>query len=261
MSQEGTTQGDPLAMAMYAIAVNPLICQLKRNSTKQIWFADDATAGGKLADIREWWDQLVKVGPDYGYLPNASKTCLIMKEGLEDQAKSAFDGTHVSITSEGKKYLRSSLGTETFTEEYVRQKVIIWVNELKHLSSIAISQPQAAYAAFTHGLTSRWTYLARTTPNIETLLKPLEETIRKIFLLNLTGQVSFNDIMRDLLALPAHLGGLGIFDPCKKSTRQYSSCETISEPLVGLILDQAETLTSEVIADQERMRKNARKVS
>ena len=67
--------------------------------------------------------------------------------------------------------------------------------------------------------------------------------------------------MRDLLALPAHLGGLGIFDPCKKSTRQYSSCETISEPLVGLILDQAETLTSEVIADQERMRKNARKVS
>ena len=83
MSQEGTTQGDPLAMAMYAIAVNPLIWQLKRNSTKQIWFADDATTGEMLADIREWWDQLVKVGPDYGYLPNASKTCLIMKEGLK----------------------------------------------------------------------------------------------------------------------------------------------------------------------------------
>ena len=261
MSQEGTTQGDPLAMAMYAIAVNPLICQLKRNSMKQIWFADDATAGGKLADIREWWDQLVKVGPDYGYFPNASKTCLIVKEGLEDQATSAFDGTQVSITSEGKKYLGSALGTETFTEEYVRQKVATWVNDLEHLSSIAISQPQAAYAAFTHGLTSRWTYLARTTPNIETLLKPLEETIRKVFLPNLTGQVSFNDIMRDLLALPARLGGLGIFDPCKKSTRHYSSCETISEPLVGLILDQAEALTPEVIADQERMRKNARKVS
>ena len=48
LSQEGTTQGDPFAMAMYAIAVNPLIHRLKQDTTKQIWFADDATAGGKL---------------------------------------------------------------------------------------------------------------------------------------------------------------------------------------------------------------------
>ena len=51
LSQEGTTQGNPLAMAMYAIAVNPLIHQLKHDTTKQIWFADDATAGGKLNNL------------------------------------------------------------------------------------------------------------------------------------------------------------------------------------------------------------------
>ena len=69
--QEGTTQGDRLAMAMYAIAVNPLIRQLKSDTTKQIWFADDATAGGKLTDLRNWWDILTNVDPDYGYFPNA----------------------------------------------------------------------------------------------------------------------------------------------------------------------------------------------
>ena len=75
LSQEGTTQGDPLAIAMYAIAVNPLIHRLKQDTTKQIWFADDATAGGKLNNLREWWDCLTNIGPEYGYiLPECIKS-------------------------------------------------------------------------------------------------------------------------------------------------------------------------------------------
>ena len=52
-SQEGTTQGDPLAMSMYALATIPLIKKLK-GSSKQIWYADDAAAAGKIADLRVW---------------------------------------------------------------------------------------------------------------------------------------------------------------------------------------------------------------
>ena len=48
LSQEGTTQGDPLAMAMYTIAITPLIHRLEDRATKQVWFADDATASGSL---------------------------------------------------------------------------------------------------------------------------------------------------------------------------------------------------------------------
>ena len=163
------------------------------------------------------------------------------------------------ITEEGKKYLGSAIGKQTFIERYVQQKVTTWVDELERLSSIAIIQPHAAFAAFTHGLTSRWTYLARTTPNIANLIKPLEETIRKVFLPNLTGQNAFSDTERELLALPARLGGLGIFDPSKKSILHYSTCETISAPLVHLILDQSEEYAPEVKEAQTRMRHNARK--
>ena len=112
------------------------------------------------------------------------------------------------ITEEGQKYLGSAIGKQTFIESYVQQKVTTWIDELDRLSSIAITQPHAAFTAFTHGLTSKWTYLARTTPNIEDLIKPLEETIRKVFLPKLTGQNAFNDMERDLLALPARLGDL-----------------------------------------------------
>ena len=114
----------------------------------------------------------------------------------------------------------------------MQQKVASWVEELEQLSCIATTQPHAAFAAFTHGLSRRWTYLARTTPHIEDLIKPLEEAIKRIFLPNLTGRNAFNNTERDMLALPPRLGGLGISDPSKKSALHYSTCETISAPLV-----------------------------
>ena len=42
LSQEGTTQGCPLAMVMYALALVPLVDQLQ-GICKQVWFADDGT--------------------------------------------------------------------------------------------------------------------------------------------------------------------------------------------------------------------------
>lgn len=50
------------------------------------------------------------------------------------------------------------------------------------LLSISVSQSHADFAAFTHALTSRWTYmyLVRTTPDIEKLLrKPSEKSLYK----------------------------------------------------------------------------------
>ncbi len=54
LSQEGTIQGDPLAMPMYALATIPFIDKLPRNVT-QIWYADDSSAIGSLTSLRAWW--------------------------------------------------------------------------------------------------------------------------------------------------------------------------------------------------------------
>ena len=66
MSEEGTTQGDPLAMAMYAIGILPLIRSLSNESIKQVWYADDSAACGDLTHLRSWWDRLAEIGPKYG---------------------------------------------------------------------------------------------------------------------------------------------------------------------------------------------------
>ena len=73
LSQEGTIQGDPLAMAMYGLATLPLIRRLDGLCT-QVWYADDSAAIGKLAQLREWWDKLATDGPSFGYFANPSKT-------------------------------------------------------------------------------------------------------------------------------------------------------------------------------------------
>ena len=91
LSREGTTHGDPLAMPMYALATIPLINKLKGYS-KKIWYADDAAAVGKLAELRVWWDILTKEGPNFGYYPNPSKTWLVTKEGCHTAGLSTFAG-------------------------------------------------------------------------------------------------------------------------------------------------------------------------
>ena len=48
-SQEETTQGDPLAMGTYGDSYT-LIKKLDY-IVKQVWFPDDATAGGKLVEL------------------------------------------------------------------------------------------------------------------------------------------------------------------------------------------------------------------
>ena len=170
-------------MAVYAVAITPLIHRLADENLKQVWFADDASAGGRLQHIKNWWDNISQIGPEYGYFPNASKTWLIVKERNLKQVKQLFQGTGVVITPEGKRHLGSAIGSHSFVESYVEGKVSEWKRELEHLSEIAMTQPQAAYATLTHGLVSKWTYLARTTPNIDALLKSREEVIRRKLLL------------------------------------------------------------------------------
>ena len=70
-STEGTTQGDPLAMAMYALAMKPLIDMVRETcpDVYQAWYADDATGASTCTGLRRWWNELTNHSPLYGYFP------------------------------------------------------------------------------------------------------------------------------------------------------------------------------------------------
>ena len=201
-SQERTTQGDPLVMPMCALAILPLIYRVSQ-SVKQVWYTDDATATGNIQSLHTWWDDLATIGPALGYHVNASKTWLVTKESHYATAVAAFQDTAVNITADGKPHLGAAIGTMAHTNQYVIQKVAQWSKELKALSSVASTQPHAAYAAFTHGMVSKWQYLSRTIPNIGDQLQPLEDIIRTQLIPALTRRAAPNENERILLALPA----------------------------------------------------------
>ena len=204
-SSEGTTQGDPLAMPMYALATIPLIRKLHslQDDVSQVWYADDALAAGKLSRLHDWWSHIAAIGPKYGYFANPIKTCLITKEKHLATATTLFANTGVQVTSEGRPYLGAAIGTQEFVISHVQDRVTKWTKELDNLATIAVTQPHAAHAAFTHGLSSKWSYLSRTIEGISTLLQPLESVIRSKLVPTLTCQPPPNDELCALLALPA----------------------------------------------------------
>ena len=249
LSQEGTTQGDPLAMAMYALALVPMITRLS-NVVKQVWYADDAAAAGHLTGLRSWWDILCDIGPQFGYFVNSSKTFLIVKEMHLPMARAIFKDTGIQFTTEGRRYLGAAIGSAVFVKSYVSVKVKEWSDELSWLSEIGLTQPHAAYSALTHGLLGRWTFLSRTLPDIGELFSPLEQTIRMHLLPALSGKCTFSDEERKLLSLPSRLGGLGIIDPCVSSAFQFDASQRVTGPLVSLLLEQNSQFTIGILNEQ-----------
>ena len=240
LSKEGTTEGDPLAMAMYAIGTQPLIRRLD-GIAKQVWYADDSAAGSSLERLRRWWDLLKEIGSLYGYYPNGAKTHILAKPEHTKAAKEIFKGIGKTVSSEGKCYLGGTLDTTSFLHQYVERKVNGWVKEIETLGEFARTQPHAAYAACTHDISSRCNYLLRVTDWDALLssdfLQPLETVIQSHFIPALKGQTPPGKLVCEMLALQRDLG-LRPYQSCGYCTRtaclftshQCSSCRTSPSP-------------------------------
>ena len=148
LSQEGTTQGDPLAMPMYGLATIPLIRRLD-GLYKLIWYADDSAAIETVEQLHVWWNRLVSEGPAFGYFPNPFKTWLVTKQRHFDEASNMFAGSGVNVTLDGRPYLGAVMGSQEYIEKYANSKVRAWSSSINILSDVAKLQPQAAFSALT----------------------------------------------------------------------------------------------------------------
>ena len=252
-SSEGTTQGDPLAMPAYGIGILPLLLLIRGDDEKlkHVAYADDIGGGSRLQNLKSWWDRIEEHGPKIGYHPKASKSWLVVKQEKLEEAERIFAGSGIKITTEGRKYLGGFVGTEEGAYRYVNDLVQEWLSELEILTSIAKSEPQAAYAAFTGGFKHKVTYFMRTIPNLSNILKPLDDYIDDHFIPALTEGHALGDNERRLLSLPVRLGGLGIpiySDICQK---EFENSVRVTEMLRSKIVSQEQRYIVDRKAERE----------
>ena len=90
-----------LVMSLYTISLQPLITRLHVSSAAKLcWFADDATGSKKC-----------------------KKCWLIIKPEREQAAREMFRDNAINLTIEDHKHLGAALGSRSFLEEYVVEKV------------------------------------------------------------------------------------------------------------------------------------------
>jgi hypothetical protein len=127
LSREGVTQGCPLAMVAFGLAVMPLIRQLKRevHQVHQAWYANDAAAAAEFVSIKIFMERLIELGPAYGYYPEASKSILVISEANKAAAEAYC------------RYLGGFIGSDQDLHAWLKDKVSTWELAIGELSMAA----------------------------------------------------------------------------------------------------------------------------
>ena len=55
-----------------------------------------------------------------------------------------FKDTKIKITSTGKTQLRAVIGSASYKEDYINEKIYIWIKEIQLLKEIGTTEPQCA---------------------------------------------------------------------------------------------------------------------
>ena len=97
-------------------------------------------------------------GIKYGYRVNPSKSCLIIKHPSSmERAMEIFGESGIEMKIIEQRQLGAVIGAQEYKRLYIYNLVEEWAKMINKLSDFDQSQPQAAYAAFTHSVRHKMT--------------------------------------------------------------------------------------------------------
>ena len=238
-SKEGAMQGCPLAMVGYGIMMLPLICKLKTAypDVEQLWYADDAGAGGKFAHICTIFIKLMRWGHDFGYFPEPTKSILVTSPKNVERAKEVFGGLGFQVKT-GNCYLGSFIGELDACDEWIQEKINDWAWAMKELAAMAMAFPQLAYAGMQKSLQHEWQFIQCIVPDIGEKFEAVKVLLHKHFLPVLFKESLEEDDPRlSLASLPVKKAGLALPNLVATANSNYKAslivCGHLTQAICG----------------------------
>ena len=127
------------------------------------------------------------------------------------------------------------IGNAEGANDYVNDLVTNWIHQIKMLSTIAKSEPHAAYAGFVTGFQHKLNYFMRVIPNLCNLLTLLDEVLDTEFIPALTDGHICSKEERLLLSLPSKQGGLALPIFSVRAKSEYENSRKVCDQHISNI--------------------------
>ena len=112
VSNEGTTQGNNLAMSFYALGTATLLNYLLISSpnVKNVGLVNDIAGAGTLVNLKKWWSKIISKSSKFGCYVNEDKSWVIVRnKSLLNEAQQIFSNSDIKFTTEGKRQLGAAI--------------------------------------------------------------------------------------------------------------------------------------------------------
>ena len=242
-SKTGVTQGDPPAMLLYALGLLPLIRLLKAEFPDlrfHCWFADDGSTAGDISRMCEFFNQLARFGPRYGYHPQATKSILIVPSSRIPSATNTINqhGNPRFQICNGHRYLGGYIGDPTSCQDWLTTKTATWTAAVHSLTATCQDFPQSAYCALQKSLQQQWQFVQRVVPVDDTTkatFTPIEHSLDSF----LRALFASEPPPREITSLPVKLSGLGIYDPTTTYSHSYQASQHICGDIIHSLISRS----------------------
>jgi len=233
LSQEGVTQGDPISMVIYGVALTPLTETVRQQlpATLQAWYADDSAFGGTAPDIAAAMRTILERGPARGYFPEPSKSILICNPAVRATVQAELAEFSFQY-EDGYRHVGGFIGTPEAKTKWIQPQIQQWIKGIERLANVAPRFPQTAYAGLAKSLQLEWQYLQRVAPDVGAALAPLENAITTTFLPALIAEPEETiRRLRETTTLPVRYAGLGVPNPGKTARQNHEASRELTAPL------------------------------